>query len=144
MSGTIKRGSPESGSGRYLTLRKGRALPGTMVVGRTPFHFSTAVRVGKAGLSRRASPRALIALALGGALHLDAMGLGIGRRFYLIGAGIGIDDALLLVGFGLLLLDDGLHARASTAASYCCEKEMSSICTLSITTGPRIAPRMAL
>jgi hypothetical protein len=50
--------------GDYLArFRNGSALPGTIVVGNTPFHFSAAVSVGRPGLSRRASPRALIAPA---------------------------------------------------------------------------------
>ena len=38
-------------------------MPGTMVVGKIPFHFSAATRVGRLGLLRRASPRAWIAPA---------------------------------------------------------------------------------
>src|ERR1051325_1757296 len=51
-------------AGRYLAIfRNGTVLPGTMVEGSTPFHFSAATRVGRLGLLRRASPRAWMAPA---------------------------------------------------------------------------------
>src|ERR1700733_6870222 len=44
-----------------LTLMNGVALPGIMVCGRWPSHFSAVTSAGRPGLSRSASPRARIA-----------------------------------------------------------------------------------
>ena len=55
---------PEHDPIYFPIFRKRRTvLPGTMVVGSTPFHFSAATRVGRLGLLRRASPRAWMAPA---------------------------------------------------------------------------------